>query len=122
MGKIFFLQSHLEGVILLVFYTEELQVAVGSIIVLVHQESETVKHASFTACLPYATRISGMLLLLSLSTHSHQYLCENLYSRNWSNVRFGPELKRGGSGCCFRKAENYWHKNEHRMSFPRSRR
>lgn len=57
------------------------------------------------------------LLLLSLSTHSHQYLCENLYSRNWSNVRFGPELKRGGSRCCFSKAENFWNKNEHRMSF-----
>lgn len=44
-------------------------------------------------------------------------MCENLYSRNWSNVRFGPELKRGGDGCCFSKAENFWNKNEHRMSF-----
>lgn len=123
-GEIFFLQSHLEGVISLVFYTEKLQVDIGSIIVLVRQESETVKHASFSFfyCMPSIrhTRILGMLLLLSLSTHSHQYLCENLYSRNWSNVRFGPRLKRGGSGCCFRKAENYWHKNERRMSFPRS--
>lgn len=67
------------------FYTEELQVDVGSIgiIVLVHQESETVKHASFSSfyCMPFIlhTRISGMLLLLSLSMHSHQYLCVRIY-------------------------------------------
>lgn len=36
---IFFLQFLLEGIILL-FYTEELQVEAGSIAVLVHQETE----------------------------------------------------------------------------------
>lgn len=103
-GENFFLQSHLEGVILLVFYTEELQVAVGSIIVLVHQESETVKHASFTACLPYATHAFRGCYYFCLWARIHISIYVRIYIQeigqmldlvlSWKGVGVGVALGR----------------------------